>query len=58
MSKTRLKLAKYQPKAKQDPEVELLLSESYSLSSFTLSLKTEILYKMYKSKCVYFNKII
>ena len=30
LSNVKLKLAKYQPKAKQHPEAELLLSENYS----------------------------
>ena len=35
MSNARLKKAKYQAKAKQPPEAELLLFENYSLSQFT-----------------------
>ena len=37
ISNARLKLAKNQVKAKQHPETEYLLFESYSLSSSTLS---------------------
>ena len=46
-SHARLKLAKNQAKAKQYPEVKLLLSENYSLSSFTLSSKNN----RYSKKC-------
>ena len=57
----RLKSAKKnEAKAKHNPEAELLLFESYSLSSFTLSTKN---YKRYskkctKNKCVCFNEVI
>ena len=39
LSNARLKLAKNQVKAKQQPEAQLLLFENYSLSSSTLSFK-------------------
>ena len=39
MSNTRIKLDKNQAKAKQQHEYQLLVSENYSLSSFTLSSK-------------------
>ena len=39
ISNARLKLAKIQAKAKQQPEVELLLFQNYLLSSSTLSYK-------------------
>ena len=43
ISNARLKLAKYQAKAKQHPETELFLFENYSLSSSTtLSSKNNI----------------
>ena len=44
MSNTRVKLAKNQAKAKQQPEAELLLFENYSLSSFMLPSKTNLKY--------------
>ena len=57
ISNSRLKLAKNQAKAKQHPEVELLLFENYSLSSYILSSKTNLRYrkKCAKNKCVCFN---
>ena len=57
MSNARLKLAKNQAKAKQHPKAELLLFENYSLSSSTLSSKSNRRYskKMPKNKCVCFN---
>ena len=39
INKARLKLAKNQAKAKQQPEAKLLLLENYSLSSSMLSFK-------------------
>ena len=39
ISNARLKLAKNQANAKQQPEAELLLFEKYSQSSSTLSFK-------------------
>ena len=59
LSNTTLKLAKNQAKAKQHPEVELLLSETYLLCSSRCHPKIigDIL-KMCKNKCVYFNRII
>ena len=39
ISNARLKLAKIQAKAKQQPEVELFLFQNYLLSSSTLSYK-------------------
>ena len=54
ISNTRLKLAKNQAKVKQHTEAELLLSENYSLCSPTLHSKI----KMFKNKCVCFNRII
>ena len=41
ISNARLKLATNQVKAKQHPEAELLLSETYSLCSSTLSSKND-----------------
>ena len=38
---TRLKLAKNQAKAKQDPEAKLLVFENYSFSSSTVSSKNK-----------------
>ena len=46
-SNARLKLAKIQAKAKQQPEVKLLLFENYLLSSSTLSCKNN---KKYSKK--------
>ena len=54
---TRLELAKYQSKSKQNPEAKLLLFEDYSFSSWVLSSKTSIK-KPAKNKCVCFNEII
>ena len=39
MSNAKLKLAKIQANAKQDPQAKLLLFENYSHSSSTLSSK-------------------
>ena len=60
ISNTRLKLAKYQAKAKQHSETELLLFEIYTLSSFMLSSKTNMRYskKCAKNKCFCFNDIM
>ena len=44
ISNTRLKLAKNQANAKQNPEAELLLFENYSHSSSTLSSKNNRTY--------------
>ena len=52
-SNASLKLAKNQANAKQYPEVKLLLSENYSLSSSTLSSKNN---RRYSKKCAK-NKI-
>ena len=41
ISNARLRLSKNQAKVKQHPETELLLSETYSLCSFTLSSKND-----------------
>ena len=57
----RLKLAKNHTKAKQHPEVKLLLFENYSFSSPTLSSKKigDIHSKKYtKNKCVCFIEVI
>ena len=48
ISNRRLKLAKNQAKAKQHPEIELLLFENYSLSSYILSSKTNL---RHRKKC-------
>ena len=48
ISNTRLKFIKCQVKAKQRPEVELLLFENYSLSLSTLSSKNS---SAYSKKC-------
>ena len=48
INNVRLKLAKYQAKPQQHPEVELWLFEIYSLSSSTLSSKNN---KRYSKKC-------
>ena len=54
-----MKLAKNQSKAKQHPEVELLLFENYSLSSSTLSYKNNRRYSetCTRNKCLYFNDV-
>ena len=44
ISNARLKLAKNQANAKQHPEVELLLFENYSHSSYTLSSINNLTY--------------
>ena len=41
MSSARLKMAINQAKAKQHPKAELLLSETYSVCSSTLSFKND-----------------
>ena len=48
---------KNQAKAKQQPEAKLLIFEHYSLSSFTLSSKSNLKHskKFAKNKCVCFN---
>ena len=55
----RVKLAKNQAKAKQHLEASLLLFESYSLSSSTLSYKNNRRYskKFRVNRCVYFNEV-
>ena len=55
----RLELATIQAEAKQHPEAELLLSETYSHCLSTLSSKNdkEIFWKIWKN-CVSFNRII
>ena len=60
ISNTRLKLAKNQAKAKQQPETKLLRFENYSLSSSMLSCKTNLRFskKCAKNKRICFNEII
>ena len=60
ISRTRLKLAKNQAKAKQHFEIELFLFENYSLSSSISSSKNSKRYskKCAKNKCVCFDEII
>ena len=55
ISNARLKMAKNWAKAKQHPEAELSPFENYSLSSSTLSTKTNKRYskKCTKNKCVW-----
>ena len=48
-SNAKMKFAKKQVKAKQNPEAELLLLRNYSLSSSTLSSKNN---KRYSETCV------
>ena len=60
ISNARLKMVKNQAKAKQYPEAELLLFETYSLFSSTLSSQKigDILKNVQKSKCVCLNEVI
>ena len=60
ISNARVKLAKNQEKAKQYPEAEFLLFESYSVPSSTLSSKNnrEHCKKCTKNKYVYLNQVI
>ena len=53
-------MAKTQANAKQHPEVELLLFENYSHSSFTLSFKNNRKYskKCAKKQAYLFNEIM
>ena len=53
MSKTRLKLAKIQASAKQNPEAELLLFENYLAKIIGHFLKNK-----QKNKCVCIHEII
>ena len=55
ISNARLKFVKNQAKAKQLPEVELLLFENYSLSSSTLSFKSN---RKCSKKCTENNEVI
>ena len=52
ISNARLKLAKNQANAKQQPEAELLLFENYSHTSSTLSFKNK-----QNNKCVFIQTI-
>ena len=61
ISNTRLKLTKYQVKAKQHPETELLTFENYSHSSTMLykpRIVGHILKDKQKNKCVCIHDII
>ena len=60
ISNPRLKFAKNQANAKQNPEADLVLFENYSSSSFTLSSKNNRIYSKnkQKSKCVCIHEII
>ena len=53
-------MAKNKAKAKQQPQIELMLFENYPLSSSMLSSKTNFRYskKCAKNKCISFNEVV
>ena len=60
ISSAKLKLAKNLAKTKQHSEIELLLFGNYSLSSSTLSFKSNRSYfkNRTEAKCICFNEVI